>query len=44
LGVVSLILGPGGYIESSDDLRKNLPGMPKVPELLTVKKTIFEDI
>ncbi|CAD8140693.1 unnamed protein product [Paramecium octaurelia] len=44
LGSVSLILGNGGYIESADDLKKSMPGIPKVPELNSIKKTVFEDI
>lgn len=39
-----MILGNGGYIESADELKKNMPGMPKVPELNLIKKTVFEDI
>lgn len=39
---VKLNLGPGGYIDTLDELKKVLPKIPQVPELPVVKKTILE--
>jgi hypothetical protein len=35
--MISLILGPGGYIEKGEELKSKLPAIPKVPVLENIK-------
>lgn len=44
IGLVSLKLGPGGFIETADQLRKAAPNKPDVPILKDLKETILDKV